>query len=162
MRSVPLKFCRRAILGLSRGALLNTDADVSFMMQSNGYIRIITKSLSIEKFGWLIKYSRLLSFIEEEGGFQKTGSSWVGSINPDYLDETIEFMYAKEGCNALLSASQVELIQQDIVRTEVKQKERFDIKEITKNQPDDDKAKRLRIIKLKSISKLKMLNLINL
>jgi hypothetical protein len=42
-RSVPLKFCRRAITGLSRGAVLNTDADISFMLQYDGNIRIITK-----------------------------------------------------------------------------------------------------------------------
>ena len=169
-RSVPLKFCKRAILGLSRGAVLNTDADVSFMMQYNGYIRIITKSLSIEKFGWLIKNSRLLSFIEEQGGFQKTGSSWVGSINPNHIDEVIDLMYAKSDCNALLSASQVEMIQQDIVREEVKQKEQFDLKEITKQYPenihvvriDNDKEKRLRIAKVKAKAKLKILNLLKL
>jgi hypothetical protein len=78
-------------------------------------------------------------------------------------------MYAKEACNALLSASQIELIQQDIVRTEVKQKEQYDLKEITKQHPniqvvriDDDKEKRLRIAKTKAKAKLKMLNLLNL
>jgi hypothetical protein len=157
-------------VGLSRGGVLNTDVDVSFMLQYNGNIRIVTKSLSMEKFGWLIKNNRLLSFIEESGGFQKTGSSWVGSINPDYLDEAIEFIYAKTGCNALLSASQIEMIQQDIVRTEVKQKEQLDLKEITKKHPenihvvriDNDKEKRLRIVKVKAKAKLKILNLLKL
>jgi hypothetical protein len=169
-RSVPLKFCRKAITGLSRGAVLNTDVDVSFMMQYNGNIRIVTKSLSMEKFGWLIKNNRLLSFIEEQGGFQKTGSTWVGSINPDYIDEVIDLMYAKSGCNAQLSASQVELIQQDIVREEVKQKQQFDLEEITKQHPenihvvriDNDKEKRLRIAKAKAQAKLKILNLLKL
>jgi hypothetical protein len=168
-RSVPLKFCKRAILGLSRGAILSTDADVSFMLQYDGNIRIVTKSLSIEKFGWLVKNSRLLAFIEEQGGFQKTGSSWVGSIDPGYIHEAIGLIYAKTGCNALLSASQVELIQQDIVRTEVKQKEQFDLKEITKQHPnthvvriDNDKEKRLRIAKAKAKAKLKILNLLKL
>jgi hypothetical protein len=164
-RSVPLKFCKRAILGLSRGAVLNTDADVSFMMQYNGNIRMVTRSLSIEKFGWLVKNTELLPLIEESGGFQKTGSSWVGSVDARNIDKAIEIIYAESACNAMLSTSQVEMIQQDIVRTEVKQKEQFDIKDITKNQPsavDDEKERRIRIVKVKAQAKLKILNLLKL
>jgi hypothetical protein len=187
-RSVPLKFCRRAILGLSRNAILNTDADLSFMLQYDGSIRIVTKSLSIEKFGWLVKNKEILTVIRENGGFQKTGSSWVGSFEPKDLDAVIDLIYAEKGCNALLSASQVELVQPDIVRTEVRQKERFDMSEITKGReekpedflkshilvlkpepiefqqtkPDNDKERRLRIVKAKAKSKLKILNLLKL
>jgi len=163
-RSVPLKFCRRAITGLSRGAILNTDADVSFMLQYDGNIRIVTKSLSIEKFGWLVKNRKLIPFIRENGGFQKTGSSWVGSVDPSDLGKVIDVIYAEKSCNALLSASQVELVQQDIVRTEVKQKERIELPEIENQQSknDNDKARRIRITKAKAIAKLKILNLLKL
>jgi hypothetical protein len=187
-RSVPLKFCRKAISGMSRGALVNTDADVSFMLQYDGNIRIITKSLSMDKFGWLVKNKELLPFITDWGGFQKTGSSWVGSINPQDLQRVIEIIYAEKGCNALLSVSQVELIQDDIVRTEVKKKERIELPPEPKNtraavpnmksampnnvhvvRPETDfpaksngKERRLRVAKTKSKVKLKMLNLIKL
>jgi hypothetical protein len=184
-RSVPLKFCRRAILGLSRNAILNTDADISFMLQYDGNIRIVTKSLSIERFGWLVKNTKILPLIRESGGFQKTGSSWVGSFAPKDLDTVIDLIYVEKSCNAMLSASQVELVQPDIVRTEVRQKERFDMSEITKRtgapddflkshvpvvkpepiefqqtNPNNDKERRLRIVKAKAKSKLKILNLL--
>jgi hypothetical protein len=161
-RSVPLKFCRRAIAGMSRGAVVNTDADISFLLQYDGNIRLIPKSLSIEKFGWMVKNRELLSFISESGGFQKTGSSWVGSVSPRDLQQVIDVIYAEKSCNALLSASQIELIQQDIVRTEVRQKERVDLPEIRENPADSDKARRLRIAKVKAKTKLKILNLIKL
>jgi hypothetical protein len=163
-RSVPLKFCKRAILGLSQNSILNTDADISFMLKYGGNIRIITKSLSIEKFGWLVKNKKLLPMVMEDGGFQKSGSSWFGTVEHGDLDKVIKIIYDETACNAMLSASQVELVQQDIVRTEVKQKEQLDITEITKKHSanENDKAKRLRIVKVKSISKLKILNLLNL
>jgi hypothetical protein len=169
-RMVPLKFCRRAILGLSKNAVLNTDADVSFLLQYDGNIRIITKSLSIEKFGWLVKNQKILRYIRESGGFQKSGSSWFGSVMPTNLEQVIDVIYSEKGCNALLTASQVEMIQQDIVREEVREKEQFDLKEITKKhhenihvvRTDNDKEKRLRIAKAKAKAKLKILNLLNL
>jgi len=165
-RSVPLKFCKRAILGLSRGAVLNTDADISFMMQFNGNIRIFTKSLSLDKFGWLVKNKPLLRYIEETGGFQKSGSTWTGITLTDNLKKVIDLIYEQSACNALLSASQVEMVQPDIVRTEVKEKQQYDLKEITKKHPeniqDNDKEKRLRIAKAKAKAKLKILNLLKL
>jgi hypothetical protein len=167
-RSVPLKFCRKAILGLSHGEVLNTDADVSFMLQYNGDIRIVTRSLSIDKFGWLVKNKKILVNIQEYGGFQKTGSSWVGSFDNSDLDEIIEVIYQEKSCNAQLSASQVKLIQGDIVRTEVKPKERIDLpienqqSFIPKNEGKTDKSRRLRIAKAKAKAKLKILNLLNL
>jgi len=163
-RSVPLKFCRRAILGLSQNSVLNTDADISFMLKYGGNIRIITKSLSMERFGWLVKNKNLLPMVMEDGGFQKSGSSWFGTVEARNLEKVISIIYDETACNAMLSESQVELVQQDIVRTEVKQKEQFDINEITKSQPADEneKAKRLRIVKVKSLSKLKILNLLKI
>jgi hypothetical protein len=186
-RSVPLKFCRRAIASLSRSAVLNTDTDVSFMLQYDGDIRLITKSFSMEKFGWLVKNTKILPLIQESGGFQKMGASWVGSFSPSDLQKVIDIIYAEKSCNALLSASQVELVQPDIVRTEVRQKEHLDISEITakpKNTqtPEDflkshvfvvkpdfstkpaetDKERRLRIAKAKAKAKLKILNLLKL
>ena len=102
--------------------------------------------------------------VKEDGGFQKSGSSWFGTVGHEDLEKVIQIIYDETACNAMLSASQIELVQQDIVRTEVKQKEQFDLKEITKNQPADetDKAKRLRIVKVKAQAKLKILNLLNL
>jgi hypothetical protein len=123
-------------------------------LQFDGNIRIITKSLSIDKFGWLVKNTKLLSFISEDGGFQKTGSSWAGSVTPQDLKRVIEIIYAEKSCNALLSASQAELIQNDIVRTEVKQKERVELPpEINKKPADNDKERRLRIAKAKAKAK---------
>ena len=106
----------------------------------------------------------MLKFISEYGGFQKTGSSWVGSVVPSDLKQVIDIIYAEKSCNALLSASQVELVQQDIVRTEVKQKERIELPEIENQQSknDNDKARRIRITKAKAIAKLKILNLLKL
>ena len=172
-----------SITGLSRGAVLNTDADISFMLQYDGNIRIITKSLSIEKFGWLVKNRKILEYISESGGFQKTGSSWVGSFDASDTKEIIDIIYSENSCNALLLASQVELIQQDIVRTEVKQKEHYELppelERIRAEMPDkilvvrpthdnqqskieNEKARRLRIAKAKAKAKLKILNLIKL
>jgi hypothetical protein len=151
-------------MGLSQNSILNTDADISFMLKYGGNVRIITKSLSMERFGWLVKNKKLLPMVLEDGGFQKSGSSWFGTVEHQDLDKVIQIIYDETACNAMLSASQVEMVQQDIVRTEVKQKEQFDIKEITKNPPADesDKAKRLRIVKVKAQAKLKILNLLNL
>ena len=183
-RSVPLKFCRKAIIGLSRGAVLNTDADISFMPQYDGNIRIVTKSLSIERFGWLVKNGKLLSFIRESGGFQKQGSSWVGSFSPSNAEQVINVIYNEKSCNAQLSASQVELIQKDIVREEAKPKERVELPpeiekikaampdnvyivrpapiENQKSAIDNDKERRLRVAKAKAKAKLKILNLLKL
>ena len=184
-RSVPLKFCQRAITGLWRGDVLNTDADVSFMLQYDGNIRIITKNLSIEKFGWLVKNKKLIPLIRENGGFQKTGSSWAGSVSPRDIKQVIDIIYDEKSCNAQLSASQVKLIKDDIVRTEVKQKERYelppDLEKIRAANPeriivarpysfeneqtsktDPDKERRIRIAKAKAKAKLKILNLLKL
>jgi hypothetical protein len=158
-RSVPLKFCRRAILGLSRGAVLNTDADISFMLQYDGNIRMATKSLSIEKFGWLVKNNEVIPLIRENCGFQKQGSSWVGSFIPSNIDRVIDIIDAKTNCNAMLSASQIELVQKDIVRTEVKHKERVQLPE-TNTVANDDKARRLRIAKARA--QLELLNLLKI
>ena len=153
------------------------------MLQYNGDIRIATRSLSIDKFGWLVKNKKILVNIQEYGGFQKTGSSWVGSFDNSDLDEIIEVIYQEKSCNAQLSASQVKLIQGDIVRTEVKPKERIDLppelERIRAEMPnniivarmpkydeqsatDNDKSRRLRIAKAKAKAKLKILNLLNL
>ncbi len=180
-RSVPLKFCRRAIMGLSRGAVLNTDIGVSFMMQYNGSFRIITQSLSMQKYEWLVKNKQLLPLINEQGGFQKTGASWVGSVDAGNLEKAIDIIYSESGCNAKLTVSQVEMIQQDIVRREVKPKERIKLPEITakpidnlakrsheatasnsQSKIENGKIRRLRIAKAKAIAKLKILNLLKL
>jgi len=159
-RNVPLKYCYKAIAGLSNNSILNTDADVSFLRQYDGYIRIITKSLSIDKFGWLVKNTKIIPYIREHGGFQKTGSSWTGSVDTSDLKKVIDLIYSEKSCNALLSASQVELVQPDIIRTEIKEKERFELPEIEnqKTNIENDKARRIRIAK----AKLKLLNLLKL
>ena len=165
-RSVPLKFCRRAIQGLSRGSVLITDADVSFILQWDGMFRIITKSLSMQKFDWLIKNKELLPLIRENGGFQKTGSTWAGTVEAKNLEKAIDIIYMTSGCNAQLSAAQVDMIQQDIVRTEVKPKERIELPKnvhvVKPETSDNDKTKRLRLAKVKAKAKLKILTLMRL
>jgi len=96
-------------------------------------------------------------------------------VMPSDLEQVIDIIYSEKGCNALLTASQVELIQQDIVREEVKPKERVELPELrpTGNKPSpvrrnreatisNDKDRRLRIAKAKVKAKLKILNLLKL
>ncbi|GHT78427.1 hypothetical protein FACS189464_1850 [Bacteroidia bacterium] len=158
-RLVPLKFCRKAVISLSRGSVLTTDADIDFMM-GDGNIRIITRSLNQQKFGWLIKNTGILPVIRENGGFQKTGSTWVGSVELRDIDRAIDVIYEESRCNANLSAAQMDIVEPDIVRTEVKPTEKAHIPDLP--TPDSDKAKRLKLLKMKAIAKAKKLRLLAL
>jgi len=82
-------------------------------------------------------------------------------VMPSDLEQVIDIIYSEKGCNALLTASQVELIQQDIVREEVKPKEKVEFPE-QKPHSENDKVRRLRIAKAKAKAKLKILNLLKL
>ncbi len=157
MRRVPLKFCRRAILGLSVGAVVNTDADISFMLNREGTIKVLTSSLSVKTHGWLIKDTEILQYITDNGGFQKQSSSWTGNVVPSDLPRVIDLIYKSSNCNALLSLSQVDMIKQDIIRAEVKPKEKIELP-----PPDEDMEMKLKLAKAKAIAKMKILNLLNL
>jgi hypothetical protein len=164
-RSVPLKFCRRAIAGLSRGAMIKTDAGLSFLSRGDGAVYFVTQSLSLQKFNWLVKNPQLLPLIREQGGFQKSGSVWTGSVEVKDLQQAIDAVYEESGCNALLTAAQVDMIRQDIVREEAKPKAPVKLPPLPKETPLPKNAPsapppppaktaggRLRLLKLKAKS----------
>ena len=157
--TVPLKFCRKAITGLSNGSFLNTDANVSFSMK-NGNMVIYTDSLSVSKFQWLIKNEEILPYIVENGGFQKKSSTWQGTVTFNDIQTVLDLIYKSSNANGRVSNATIEYIKDDIQREEVKEKAPVDLSHLNTTNSNNDLEKRKRMAKVKAIAKLKYLKLL--
>lgn len=158
-RTVPLKFCLKAIINQSRGSFFKTDNLLTFSMR-NGNMVINTNGLALNKYDWLIKNEGILQYIIEEGGFQKKTSTWQGSVSYQDIQTVLDIIYEISHANGLLTEAMIELVKDDIPKNEVKEKEQIDLSYLKQKDSSADLEKRKRIAKVKAVAKLKYLNLL--
>lgn len=120
---IPLISAIKAIKSVMEGSMVTTDNSVSFMRTRQGF-RIFTSSLSVQKFGWLVKNEEILKYITNPGGFQKQSSSWIGDIEVSDLEKVVSIVYDLTKATVSLSDSQMEIVSDEIdtkVETEKRQ-----------------------------------------
>jgi len=110
---VPLTSAIRVIMGLMDGQVVITSNNVTIMRTYKGY-RLITNSMSVQKFGWLLKNEELLKYITNYGGFQKQSSAWIGDFDVENLKSVVNIIYNITKATVELSDSQVEIIASEL------------------------------------------------
>lgn len=121
---VPLINAIKVIKGLVEGTMLSTDNDVTIMRTRYGF-RLITKGLSVQKFGWLLKHTSILSFITNVGGFQKQSSTWIGDVDSADIDKVLNLIYEATKTSVGLSEAQMQLVADEFERVEKEKKTVF-------------------------------------
>ncbi len=113
MTIVPLIKAIRVLKGLSQGSMLNTDNGISFMRTSSGF-KVITSSLSMQRFSFLIKNETILQYVESNTGFQKVGSCWSGNVSIENIAAVAKEIYTQTNCTVALSDFQLEIIADEL------------------------------------------------
>ena len=106
---VPLVTTLPVIENLSPDQRIKTDNGITILRTSYGY-SVMTSSLSVQKFDFIVKNPDILPYIENAGGFQKVGSVWKGDVSIDDIEPVVEAIYRASNCTVSLDARQMEQI----------------------------------------------------
>ncbi len=111
--SVPLIKAIKVLQNLESGRMVATDNGLCFIKMRDGY-KITTSSLSVQRFDMIIKNPDILQYIDNQGGFQKVGSSWSGDVSEKNIVAMAKAIHQVSNCTVALYENQIQLIQKEL------------------------------------------------
>lgn len=109
--NVPIGKALKVIASLTVGNSINTNNGVGIIRQSN-YYKIIVPA-SHQKGGMFYKDADILKLVERNN-FEKLSDKMVALLNLNNINKLVEILQNKHGSNVTLSASQFDIIKNDL------------------------------------------------